>query len=63
MALFARDNTPRATDAQKEYIESLLEKTGTSFDWIEDEIGRELDSLDQLTMQEASEVIDGLKEM
>ncbi len=63
MPLFARDNTPRITDAQKEYIENLLEKTGIDFDEIvADELARDVDSLEDLTLEEASIVIEYLKE-
>ena len=64
--MIAKDNTPRATDVQINFLEILFNDLG--FDrvsrnaWLTEEAGREIHFLDELTIGEASRFIETLKD-
>jgi len=64
--MIARDNTPRATQAQQDFLEILFGDLGFNRternDWITETLGREIKYLDELTLPEASRIIEQLKE-
>ncbi len=63
MPIFASDPTPRATSAQLKYIDSLLDELNHDVGYVRDLCEEfEGDDLTDLTVGQASEVIEALLE-
>lgn len=64
--MIARDNTPRATQAQIDFLEILFGDLGFNRaqrnDYLSEDLGREVKFLDDLSVGEASKLIEDLKE-
>jgi hypothetical protein len=63
---FAKSPVPWITSSQRGFIEQLLDRSGwdeeDAVEWINDEFGSECGALDHATVEQASWVIERLKE-